>query len=101
MEGTMDGGNSTKRGFQDLLTVYITLANNRLAKQKHVHFDEEENSTKPLKQNELVLTSASKLRVPLAGRMAHWLPNLPLSFALVVGFTSFFLKSYSFGNSDR
>lgn len=73
---------------------------NRLVKHKRVHFDKEENSSKPLKWNELVLTSAFKLRVPLAGRMARWLPNLGLSFALDVGFTSFFLKN-SFGNSDR
>lgn len=74
---------------------------NRLVKQKYVHFDKEENSTRPLKWNELVLTSAFKLRVTLAGRTAHWLPNLPLYFALDVGFTNFFLKPYNFGNSDQ
>lgn len=52
------------------------------------HFDKEENSTKPLKWNKLVLTSAFKLRVALAGRMARYLPNLPLSFTLKAGFTS-------------
>lgn len=74
----------------------------RLVKHKHIHFDKEENSTlKTLKWNELVLTSVLKLRVPLADRMAHWLPNMPLSFALNIGFTSFFLKSYSLDSSDQ